>query len=88
MCVWNDCEHTKLVISRLRVQVSSVLTWSTSKANHIVLTIYIVRHGVVGNISACHADTRGSIPRVGDNYNKMLLLLLDTLAELVKAVTC
>ena len=25
----------------------------------------LFRHGVVGNISACHADTRGSIPRVG-----------------------
>ena len=24
-----------------------------------------VRHGVVGNISACHADARGSIPRAG-----------------------
>ena len=24
-----------------------------------------VRHGVVGNISACHADARGSIPRDG-----------------------
>ena len=24
-----------------------------------------IRHGVVGNISACHADARGSIPRVG-----------------------
>jgi hypothetical protein len=27
------------------------------------------RHGVVGNISACHADTRGSIPRAGDELN-------------------
>ena len=25
-----------------------------------------VRVGVVGNISACHADARGSIPRYGD----------------------
>ena len=25
-----------------------------------------VRVGVVGNISACHADARGSIPRRGD----------------------
>ena len=24
-----------------------------------------IRHGVVGNISACHAEARGSIPRVG-----------------------
>ena len=26
---------------------------------------FIVRYGVVGNISACHADARGSIPRDG-----------------------
>ena len=25
-----------------------------------------IRDGVVGNISACHADARGSIPRRGD----------------------
>ena len=25
----------------------------------------IIRDGVVGNISACHADARGSIPRRG-----------------------
>ena len=27
---------------------------------------YIIPHGVVGNISACHADARGSIPRGED----------------------
>ena len=27
-----------------------------------------VRYGVVGNISACHADARGSIPRFGVNF--------------------
>ena len=26
------------------------------------------RYGVVGNISACHADARGSIPRFGDFF--------------------
>ena len=31
-----------------------------------LITIYkIFRDGVVGNISACHADARGSIPRRG-----------------------
>ena len=25
----------------------------------------VIRYGVVGNISACHADARGSIPRFG-----------------------
>ena len=28
-----------------------------------------IRHGVVGNISACHADARGSIPRVGGSIS-------------------
>jgi hypothetical protein len=37
---------------------------------HIYTYIYIytkqnIRDGVVGNISACHADARGSIPRRG-----------------------
>ena len=29
----------------------------------------IIRDGVVGNISACHADARGSIPRRGGSYH-------------------
>ncbi len=36
------------------------------------------RDGVVGNISACHADARGSIPRRGGSMKK---ILNDTLAE-------
>ena len=40
-------------------------------------SIYIrIRDGVVGNISACHADARGSIPRRGVIYTRF-----DTLAE-------
>ena len=49
-----------------------------------------VRYGVVGNISACHADARGSIPRFGvvlfyfvhlttkvaKEMNKLFLLIL------------
>ncbi len=27
-----------------------------------------IRDGVVGNISACHADARGSIPRRGEKF--------------------
>ncbi len=34
-------------------------------ASSILAGGYLVRHGVVGNISACHADARGSIPRDG-----------------------
>ena len=37
------------------------------------------RYGVVGNISACHADARGSIPRFGDFF---LLFLFRTYATL------
>ena len=29
------------------------------------VSLSYIRHGVVGNISACHAEARGSIPRVG-----------------------
>ena len=42
----------------------------------------IVRDGVVGNISACHADARGSIPRRGVNSQCIKKFYLnDTLAE-------
>ncbi len=34
-----------------------------------------VRDGVVGNISACHADARGSIPRRGVMINYILMTL-------------
>ena len=30
-------------------------------------SVTFIRDGVVGNISACHADARGSIPRRGGN---------------------
>ena len=42
----------------------------------------IIRDGVVGNISACHADARGSIPRRGVLYTHTYThILYDTLAE-------
>ena len=34
---------------------------------HLAQVLHI-RYGVVGNISACHADARGSIPRFGVRY--------------------
>ena len=41
-----------------------------------------IRDGVVGNISACHADARGSIPRRGAfTLLYALTYLQDTLAE-------
>ena len=46
--------------SNLRVAGSSPA--KSDKLNHK----YIIRDGVVGNISACHADARGSIPRRGE----------------------
>ena len=33
-----------------------------------------IRHGVVGNISACHADARGSIPRAGETCSISLVV--------------
>ena len=38
---------------------------SVCQSHYNILYIYIIRDGVVGNISACHADARGSIPRRG-----------------------
>ena len=35
------------------------------KAKKFCVEVKSVRYGVVGNISACHADARGSIPRFG-----------------------
>ena len=35
-----------------------------------------VRHGVVGNISACHADARGSIPRDGVYFSFFVYFIL------------
>ncbi len=32
---------------------------------YVFIYINIIRDGVVGNILACHADARGSIPRRG-----------------------
>ena len=47
----------------------------------------MIRDGVVGNISACHADARGSIPRRGGPWIMPLFIIADknnhtdTLAE-------
>ena len=44
-----------------------------------------LRYGVVGNISACHADARGSIPRFGVVffffYEKIKIKIKNILAE-------
>ena len=37
-----------------------------SESTTRLFALVSVRVGVVGNISACHADARGSIPRRGD----------------------
>ena len=37
-----------------------------SVRSRVRASLEAVRVGVVGNISACHADARGSIPRHGD----------------------
>ena len=46
----------------------------------IHISYKIIRDGVVGNISACHADARGSIPRRGVPKNN-ICFCRDTLAE-------
>ncbi len=39
--------------------------------------IVAFRDGVVGNISACHADARGSIPRRGASFFGLCALFVD-----------
>ena len=46
-----------------------------------VSLIYIFRDGVVGNISACHADARGSIPRSGVLYHQTKEVLVSCTVE-------
>ena len=38
---------------------------SKRKVTSSILVEGLIRYGVVGNISACHADARGAIPRFG-----------------------
>ena len=48
-----------------------------------------VRDGVVGNISACHADARGSIPRRGVNKKiKNIIYNMRHYGRVVKAAAC
>ena len=35
------------------------------RTGYTFVPLLSIRYGVVGNISACHADARGSIPRIG-----------------------
>ena len=34
-----------------------------------------IRHSIVVSISPCHGDDRGSIPRVGMSFSKMITIL-------------
>ena len=50
-----------------------------------VIMYILIRDGVVGNISACHADARGSIPRRGG----LLILSMHThTIHLILAAAC
>ena len=52
----------------------------------------IIRDGVVGNISACHADARGSIPRRGVLYTRTHththIYFMRYFGRVVKAAAC
>ena len=55
---------------------------TTTQPNHIIT----FRDGVVGNISACHADARGSIPRRGGFMQ--LRSIRRHFGRVVKAAAC
>ena len=57
MPLWLSWQSIRLVSERPRVRISLA---AGSSNEHLIF-----RNGVVGNISACHADARGSIPRSG-----------------------
>ena len=65
----------------------------------ILVEGFLIRYGVVGNISACHADARGSIPRFGVFifFLRFIILFLDVsvagpgfrhFARVVKGLAC
>ena len=62
--------ETALVSSQCRVFafIAQLAEHALSKrkvTSSILVEGFVIRYGVVGNISACHADARGSIPRFG-----------------------
>ena len=62
--------ETALVSSQCRVFafIAQLAEHALSKrkvTSSILVEGSLIRYGVVGNISACHADARGSIPRFG-----------------------
>ena len=51
--------------NRKRACLASTRYWDRNPGTPRMVQHYLLRYGVVGNISACHADARGSIPRFG-----------------------
>ena len=47
------------------ITVPRSTNWATVSVNWMIIIYNVILVGVVGNISACHADARGSIPRRG-----------------------
>ena len=52
----------------------------------LIIKLRKIRDGVVGNISACHADARGSIPRRGGFMQ--LRSIRRHFGRVVKAAAC
>ena len=55
------CSHQGYWRNRKRASLARTRYWDRNPDTP-------VRYGVVGNISACHADARGSIPRFGVSF--------------------
>ena len=72
-CFFGFCKTKMLSAVLGTASVGHQGYWRNRKRASLARTRYwdrnpdtpIIRYGVVGNISACHADARGSIPRFG-----------------------
>ena len=92
--LWRSWQRVGLIIPR-----SPVRSWSgaykclyssvwqsmrlVSARSRVRSSLEAVRVGVVGNISACHADAPGSIPGRGDFFFLSLLQILEPLNNVV-----
>ena len=62
------CFHLDMTEPRVGCRTGVRPSRGVSESNLESCADSAVRHGVVGNISACHADARGSIPRDGGRF--------------------
>ncbi len=64
-CSWLSRQLYTLKVPGSSPGLRSFVGFIAECFNYTMSDNNIIPHGVVGNISACHADARGSIPRLG-----------------------